>query len=136
MDQGELVDLVLVARTVLDKARGQVRNSAVPAKELPSLATEEILAAIARVHVREGMTDAERWHAKCGHISMKYLKRLGVWAPKYSKGKVFQILCVVLIVSQEKFIGYLTKIYIHIRGQIFYLVNTLQLIYVGPILDL
>ena len=85
MDQGELVDLVLVARTVLDKARGQVRKTAVPTKELPILATEE-LATIARAHVREGMTDAERWHAKCGHISMKCLKRLGT---KVLKGKSF-----------------------------------------------
>src|SRR5690349_23496978 len=33
---------------------------------------------LTRVYVRDDLSEADKWHARCSHISMKYLKKLGI----------------------------------------------------------
>ena len=78
LKQGELSDLVLIAEAILLKARGTNWKVQLPVLQLPSVATDEALAQLTRVYIKEDLDEATRWHAKCGHISMKYLKKLGI----------------------------------------------------------
>jgi hypothetical protein len=78
--KGDLDDLVVTARAVLAKTRCGGRTAQEPDLELPKRASDQAIATLARVYVREDLDEANRWHARCGHISMKYLKRLGLKA--------------------------------------------------------
>jgi hypothetical protein len=62
----------------VDRVRAEGGKGKVPALKLPQEASEEALALLNRIYIREDLDEADRWHRRCGHISMKYLRRLNL----------------------------------------------------------
>ena len=77
-EEGSLEDVVLVAKEVLEKTRATDGKPNVPAVKFPEEASTETLASLSRVYIRDDLDEASRWHARTGHMSMKYLKRIGI----------------------------------------------------------
>lgn len=76
----KLGELLPVARAIIAKrslARSLVKGK-IPKLQLPERADDETLAKLSRLYVREDLDEATRWHQRCGHVGMKYLKRLGI----------------------------------------------------------
>ena len=71
-------DLQEIARAILERNRTRDLRPMTPAVKLPALADDETLANLSRVFVRTDLEEAQRWHEKCGHVSMKYLKRFTI----------------------------------------------------------
>ncbi len=68
----------LVAEAIFWKARCTTSKVQVPRLKLPDEATEEALAMLSRIYTKEDLDEATKWHVRCGHISMKSLKKLGI----------------------------------------------------------
>ena len=51
---------------------------------MPMKRQSQYYSCLIRLYIREDLDEADRWHLKCGHISMKYLKRMQI---KSLKGK-------------------------------------------------
>ena len=64
-------------RAIIKKKRAKTTFLG-PKLDLPTIGDDQTIAALSRVYVREGLDEFQRWHEKCGHISPRYLKRLGV----------------------------------------------------------
>ena len=72
--------------SALSTAKQVVRNARVekpvkqitPVEKLPPSVPEETLSNLARVYPREDMSVLEKWHNRCGHASVKALKKMGI----------------------------------------------------------
>ena len=74
-DQAFLSGLLVTAQPMLLKEKTRPQGAKVSVLDLPEHATCKAIAALGRLYVREDLDEADRWHLKCGHVSMKSLKR-------------------------------------------------------------
>ena len=87
-EMGNLGDLASIAHAILQRIRTRDVKPLVPKVIPPESIMEDTIALLTRVYVREDLDEANRWHAKCGHVSMKYLKRLGIKSLEGKKKKI------------------------------------------------
>lgn len=95
-----------------------------PALKLPLIAEPDALASLTRVYIREDLDEAMRWHLKCGHVSMKSLKRMNI---KALDGKSSRILSDARVALKVTYIGYPIRICICRASLSTNLVSSLQL---------
>ena len=74
----ECVDDILWARQLFLKRRAVEKPFYASLIQLPPTIEQDMIAEPARVYIREGLSEFDRWHNKCGHVGMKYLKLLGI----------------------------------------------------------
>jgi len=55
--------------------------------ELPATTTAQILGTLARIYARADMSALEKWHTRCGHVSVKALKQMGISELQGKKNK-------------------------------------------------
>ena len=72
------------------KKKEKRKNEKLSEKELPIIIDDGQtlpIALLAKTYVREGLSTVERYHAKCGDVGIKYLKRA---FPKLTIPKLFR----------------------------------------------
>jgi len=73
------------AKAVIERAKNFERFALEPVLELPRSMSENSLAHLSRLYIREDLDELQRWHEKCGHIGLRNLLKLGIDSLKNKK---------------------------------------------------